>query len=269
MRAVIDVETLRNYLSDPDWFVFDARFSLQKPDAGQEAYQSGHIPSAQYAHLDRDLSQPLSPHSGRHPLPTAAQFQTTMRKWGVNAASNLVVYDSSRFAFAARFWWLCRYFGHDRVWVLDGGLDAWMQQGNPLDTDVPEFAEGNFVAQPRDLQVMNREAILSRPEDLVLIDAREAPRYQGIHEPIDPIAGHIEGAFNVPWQHVTDERGFLKPREVLASLFKEVPEGNRVVYCGSGVTACVVQLALFELDQPMRMYPGSWSQWCSYMLENG
>jgi thiosulfate/3-mercaptopyruvate sulfurtransferase len=252
--------------------IFDCRFSLAQPEEGRSLYTAGHLPGAIYLDLNQDLSSPPSPERGRHPLPDVDQLAAKLAQCGVNFQETIVVaYDDSRLAFAARLWWLLRYLGHDRVAVLDGGLRAWQALGYALTSDIPQPQPGQFNPEIRSHYWIDRPSLkdaLQQP-GLTLVDAREAPRYRGETEPIDPVAGRIPGAINACWQAVTEVDGFVKPvdfhRMYWNSLVPELPETEKtiVVYCGSGVTACVnlFSLALAGMADA-KLYPGSWSEWC-------
>ncbi|MFM7427685.1 MAG: sulfurtransferase [Elainella sp.] len=304
---LVTAEWLQNHLSHPQVVIMDCRFALADPAAGQRAYSVDHIPGAHYLDLNRDLSGPVQRHGGRHPLPRPDVLAAKLTALGIRSATPLdqtlddavaptlvVAYDDSRFAFAARLWWLLRYYGHDQVVVLDGGYGAWRSAGYPVTPVVPEVAQpGRFVPQLRPHWTVEISAIhqaISQPDlPLTLIDSREAERYRGEREPIDPIAGHIPGAVNYPWAEVTDASGFAQPLEIQQQRWSNLPDQTApdpaalassntapsdtapsdtppVVYCGSGVTACVNLLSLAMIGRFARLYPGSWSDWCSYLV---
>ncbi len=248
--------------------VVDCRFSLADPDAGEATYRSGHIPGAVYAHLERDLSAPVAEHGGRHPLPLAQEFAEWLATNGIGLDTPVVAYDDSRFAFASRFWWMLRALGYRRVQVLDGGLAAWVAAGGEL---LEQSAAPEPVAIPRVDDYVGLVDINSLREAMesgaTLIDSREDKRYRGIEEPIDPVAGHIPGAVNFPWQDVTDDNGMALPVEEQQARWQHIDkDSDRVLYCGSGVTACVNLLSLELAGQDdARLYGGSWSDWCSWM----
>ena len=188
---------------------------------------------------------------------------------GINSDSSIVLYDDSRFAFAARLWWLLRYYGHQQVSVLDGGYSAWVKAGYPVTAELPQpTAPGNFQPHIQTAEIVDIatvRAIQTSPNHL-LIDSREVDRYLGKIEPIDPIAGHIPGAVNYPWQDVTTAEGFVLPVEQQQQRWAGInPSVEPIVYCGSGVTACVNLLSLQIAGiTGAKLYPGSWSDWCSY-----
>lgn len=267
MSAMISVDQLKSRLGQTDLSLFDLRFSLADPESGRQDYAAGHIPGARYLHLEDDLSGPIEPHSGRHPLPSAQHFEALMRRHGVHSNHTIVCYDAQRFAFASRFWWMCRYFGHSRVLVLDGGLSAWTAAGNALSDQVDDVLPGQFKAVVQGQLCADRVEVMRIVDkgDRSLIDAREEKRFLGLEEPIDPIAGCIPTAQNQPWLNMTDAKGKLKSVGELQAIWQTTPLRDPVIYCGSGVTACVDVLALHEMGIESSMYPGSWSQWCSYM----
>lgn len=255
--------------------VADCRFSLADHDAGRRAYAAGHVPGAFRLDMEHDLSGPKGPRGGRHPLPNPETFAETLRHAGVRGDSLVVAYDDNRLAGAARLWWLLRYFGHERVKVLDGGFAAWRDAGLPVETSYQALAPGDFTARPHPRMTVDYESLRARlgDERLVCVDAREPERYAGIDEPIDPVAGRIPGAVNYPWQHATDEQGRLRPAREHAARWASLAGdreqdriGDReiVVYCGSGVTASVnlLSLAMAGIEDAL-LYPGSWSDWCS------
>lgn len=252
--------------------LLDCRFNLAEPEAGSQQFAAGHIPGALYASLDDDLSGPVQRFGGRHPLPSPEQFQAFARRMGIDEETHVVVYDDQRLAFAARAWWLLRYFGHEAVSVLDGGLSAWQRAGLPLESGAghtPAQA-GDFTARAGEMATVHYDSVYDRVSNPPwrLVDAREPARFAGHQEAIDPIAGHIPGAVNKPWQSATNEDGSLKTVEELKHLWRDLPSEEPLVhYCGSGVTACVnlfVQHRIGRRDG--LLYPGSWSDWCAHIL---
>lgn len=255
--------------SNGDVVVIDCRFALADPALGESQYAAAHIAGAHYLHLDRDLSGVKGEHGGRHPLPSAAQFEGRLRALGVDSEppTLVIAYDDSRLAFASRLWWLLRYFGHERVRVLDGGYAAWCAAGLPTDAKIPAAASGNFRAQPRPELLVAHEQVRQLGERTALVDSREEARFLGLEEPIDPVAGHIDGALNRPWQQATGADGRLLDAAAQRQRWGGVADREDiVVYCGSGVTACVNLLTLAQIGRDdARLYAGSWSDWCSYL----
>ncbi|MEX2961552.1 sulfurtransferase [Microbulbifer sp. TYP-18] len=271
LPTLISVTDLAAIAAQPDLVILDCRYQLDDPDAGARAFEKGHIPGAVYASLHRDLSGPLSHFGGRHPLPAPQQFEAFARAAGISANTRVVVYDDQRLAFAARAWWLFRYFGHKQVAVLDGGLGAWRDAGLAMATGegVTPAATGDFVASPQaDMTVDYRDIHPEPMPGMQLVDAREPRRFDGEEEPIDPLAGHIPGAVNKPWKRITDEHGFVRNRTELEQHWADLPPDQRLIcYCGSGVTACVNLLSLYLAGRENTvLYPGSWSDWCAHIL---
>lgn len=267
---VISPQWLAEHLEDTQVVVVDCRFSLDDPELGQRQYLESHIRGAYYLHLNRDLSSPVGLHGGRHPLPNLTELAEKLAAIGVNFQETLVVaYDNSRFAFAARLWWLLRYMGHDRVALLDGGFAGWQTAGYPVTDALPmPLQTGTFVPDLRSHLVLDIEAVKARKDlpEVILVDSREPERYRGEREPIDPIAGHIPGAINYPWKDVTDETARLRPLAEQQQRWESLKNAKEImVYCGSGVTACVNLLSLEIAGiKTGKLYAGSWSDWCSY-----
>jgi thiosulfate/3-mercaptopyruvate sulfurtransferase len=272
---VISAAWLSEHLDDPQVVIVDCRFSLAEPELGQQQYRAGHIPGAYYFDLNKDLSSPVGRYGGRHPLPNPSELVDKLAALGINSQGGekqtlVVAYDDSRFAFAARLWWLLRYLGHDQVALLDGGWAQWQAAGYPTSDVMPAPRAGYFVPKIQQDWVMDIEAVKAQKElpDVVLVDSREGERYRGEREPIDPIAGHIPGAVNYPWQEVTDAQGYVRSTAEQRHRWADIEQAKEIiVYCGSGVTACVNLLSL-ELAgiQTGKLYAGSWSDWCSYLV---
>lgn len=266
----ISAAALGDRLSDPNLVIVDCRFRLNDPTWGETQYHQGHIPGAYYLHLDRDLSAPLQQHGGRHPLPKPENFIALLSRLGIEREqTEVVIYDDLHFAFGARFWWLLNYYGHTKAHLLDGGFTAWQGAKNPITTDIPQFRDGDFVPKLQTHWLLGRNDLLvATDHQRLVIDARDGDRYLGKTEPIDPLAGHIPGAINIPWKRVSDSQGFAQPLEIQQQLWAEfAPEQEIVLYCGSGVTACVDWLSLDLIGhRNLKLYPGGWSDWCSYLV---
>lgn len=267
-QPLITAEQLLHLLEDDDVriIVLDCRFSLADPDAGRSRYQNGHIPGAHYAHLDEDLSGTIERgRTGRHPLPDPDALAQRFGTWGIDAETSVVCVDDVGGAFAARAWWLLRWLGHERVAVLDGGIQAWEDAGGALESEEPTPTPRSFVSRPRP-DVLASVGDVAQGRWARLIDSREAARYRGETEPIDPIAGHIPGALNRPFQDNLRDGRFKSAEELHAEfepLMKGLDEAKEAVfYCGSGVTAAhnVLAALLAGWGEP-RLYNGSWSEW--------
>jgi thiosulfate/3-mercaptopyruvate sulfurtransferase len=265
---LIQAENLAERLEDNALRIFDCRFDLLRPEAGQANFHDEHIPGAAYADLNRDLSAPQTPGSGRHPLPEPAAFAARLREWGVSGDSVVVAYDDGNSMYAARLWWMLRWLGHSKALVLDGGMRRWMQLGLPLDETIRSHPPGNFVAHPHPEFVVGAQEVLAASRDGTsrIIDVRAPERYRGDVEPIDAVAGHVPGARNHPFTSSLGADGrFLPAAELRAALEERlagVPPRDTVAMCGSGVTACHLLLAMEVAGlRGARLYPGSWSEW--------
>ncbi len=250
--------------------ILDCRFALEDPDYGQRSYAEGHIAGSSFADLGRDLSGPVVKGvTGRHPLPDPEQLVERLRTWGVNADSEIVLYDDGPGAFAARAWWLLAWLGkRDGVFILDGGLKAWHAAGLPLSLDPPGTPRGSFSGTADNSLVLSTEQLQQRlgQPTLTLLDARAQPRFRGEVEPIDPVAGHIPGAQCAAFSENLGSDGRFLSADQLKQRFA-AKLGDRsptelVAYCGSGVTACHNLFALCLAGYPLAsLYAGSWSEW--------
>jgi thiosulfate/3-mercaptopyruvate sulfurtransferase len=268
MLPWISAADLRSRLDEPQLRVVDVRFELGQPDAGREAYALGHVPGAVYLDLERDLSGPVGRHGGRHPLPEVADLAHALGRAGIDERVHVVVYDGSAGMVAGRLWWLLRWLGHTSVQTLDGGLDAWFEAGGSLSTNVPDVAPVVFTPRPQPHMVIDRTELLARLDDpdLAVVDARAAERFRGEVEPIDPRAGHVPGAVNLPYADNLDGTGRVKSPTELWSRYAAVARSPEIaVYCGSGVSAAHDLMALEAAGVTgARLYPGSWSDWVSH-----
>jgi thiosulfate/3-mercaptopyruvate sulfurtransferase len=266
---LVDSEWLSSQLDNPKVVIVDCRFGLADSNWGEEQYRVSHIKGAYYLSLDRDLSSKAQRHGGRHPLPDLDLLAQKFANMGIIKNETLVVaYDDSRFAFAARLWWLLRYLGHNSVVLLDGGWNDWLKHDYPVSETVAETRLGSFFPQPRLGYLVDIDAVKSaqNQDDVVIVDSRDRDRYLGLTEPIDPIAGSIPGAVNSPWKQVSDQSGYLKSIQAEQQLWQDYQQKEIIVYCGSGVTACVnlFSLSLAGINNT-KLYPGGWSDWCSYL----
>ena len=267
--TLVDDADLAAHVDDPGWRVFDCRHLLTDPEAGSRAYAAGHLPGAFFLHLDRDLSGPTNGCNGRHPLPDPLHLAATLELVGVSAATQVVAYDDSGGMFASRLWWLLRWLGHDRVAVLDGGIDRWLANGRPLTTDIPRSSPGRMTVAQRDWVVSCDEVLADLPIGrFCLVDARSPDRFRGENETLDRVGGHIPGARNRFFRDNLDGDGRFRPAPELRREFDALLAGRSprevVMSCGSGVTACHNLLAMEVAGLPgARLYAGSWSEWCS------
>ncbi|MDD5268775.1 MAG: sulfurtransferase [Methylococcales bacterium] len=266
--TLISAATLNQHINDPKWVVMDCRFSLANSDAGGYAYRHGHIPHARYAHLNKDLSSAITDYTGRHPLPDFALLAKKLGAWGIANDTQVIAYDDNSGAFAGRLWWLLRCLGHEKVAVLDGGIQHWQKQGLPLTTALPDIKVVTYRPYLNTAEWLNASQVQNSlaKKSICLIDARTSERYRGEQEPIDPVAGHIPGALNRAFQLNLDNKGLFLSADSLHNQFKKLfgetaPE-QVVHYCGSGVTACHNLLAMEHAGLTgSKLYAGSWSEW--------
>jgi thiosulfate/3-mercaptopyruvate sulfurtransferase len=246
--------------------VLDVRWRLDQPD-GQAAYLRGHIPGAVYVSLEDELSDHTAERRGRHPLPSGRNLQRAARRWGIRRGAVVVVYDDWTRAGSARAWWVLTAAGLDSVRILDGGLSAWRAGGHELQTGPVDPSPGDVTVTQDDLYAGRRTTLTAKESgDLTLLDARAPEGFRGDVEPIDPVAGHIPGAKNIPSGAVLDPDGTFIGDGALSQLLSDSgidAAGSLGVYCGSGVTAAVAIAALAASGRDAALYPGSWSEWCS------
>lgn len=267
MRSAMLIEA-EELISTAPAVILDCRFSLADPEAGRARYREGHIPGAQFLDLDRDLSGPRGEHGGRHPLPRPEAFAALLASRGIGPDTEVVAYDDSRLAGAARLWWLLRSLGYRPARLLNGGYQAFLAAGGVPDSATPTTAAGAGVAARQFTGYCDIEGLrVLQSQGALLVDSREERRYHGLEEPIDPVAGHIPGAINKPWQGVTTADGRVLDMAGLRAHWGDAAEAEQlVVYCGSGVTACVNLFSLVLLGRENAiLYAGSWSDWCSYL----
>jgi thiosulfate/3-mercaptopyruvate sulfurtransferase len=270
IAQLLNPQQLADLQADTGLVILDCRFSLDDPAYGQRSYNSGHIPGAHYADLNRDLSAPaISGVTGRHPLPEIDKLLGKLHQWGISNHSHIVLYDDGPGAYAARAWWLLAWLGkRDGVYLLDGGLRAWQQAGLALDCNSPTATGGTFAGAPDNGLLLDASGLLGRlgNSDLTLLDARGLPRFRGEVEPIDAVAGHIPGAQCAAFTDNLDAAGRWRSPVELRQRFQaylgERSPDSLVAYCGSGITAChnlfALCLAGFDLAP---LYAGSWSEW--------
>jgi thiosulfate/3-mercaptopyruvate sulfurtransferase len=267
--TLVSTEELFHHLDDASWVVFDCRHDLQRPEVGPREYAKSHIPGARFLHVDADLSGPMTGKNGRHPLPDPEVFARKLGAAGVDRSKQVVAYDAHGGGYAARLWWMLRWLGHDAVAVLDGGWGKWLREERPETTVVPTPSPARFEPAVREAPV-DAAFLLARLRDpsIVVADARAAERYSGATEPLDPVAGHIPGSINRPYQDNLAEGGVFKSREALRALWRpalgDVAPASVVHTCGSGVSACHNLLAMEVAGLGgSRLYAGSWSEWCA------
>ena len=265
--TLIDAHELQALLAaGPATVLLDCGFDLADPAASGRAYAAGHLPSALYAHLDRDLAGHKTGTNGRHPLPAFSDFAARVGGWGVEPGTQVVCYDNQGGLYAARAWWLLRWLGHAKVAVLDGGRAAWLHAGGALHIDAPTVnARPVYPASTPAMPTVDAAALQRQLGVALLLDARAPERFRGDTEALDPVAGHIPGASNRFFKLNLAANGRFKPAAQLREEFLQLGNAADVVHqCGSGVTACHNLLAMAHAGlQAGALYPGSWSEWCS------
>lgn len=264
-HTLVSVNELREQLDKPDWVIVDCRFDLSQPDQGRRDYLVAHVPGAVFADLDTDLSSSGKNGGGRHPLPEPDALRRLFSRLGIDNRCQVVAYDDNGGGFAARFWWMLRHMGHDRVAVLDGGWSAWLAAEAPTRDGDEQRRPREFEGSPRPDETIDVGMVIHVP---LLIDSRDPARYRGEFEPLDPAAGHIPGAYNRFWKmNLDDADRFKSPARLsaeLQQLYGNADPDAVTFYCGSGVTACHNILAAVHAGLPQpRLYPGSWSEWCA------
>lgn len=268
--TILSTDILAEHLNDSDWLIVDCRFDLNHPEWSREEYRKAHIPGAVYADLDRDLASPITPTSGRHPLPTPDRWRETVSQWGITPSTQVVAYDVTGGSLAAvRLWWLLRAYGHSLVAVLDGGYPKWLRENRPLSASLPPAREAvQFTAglNPQSLVTVDQLLLLYRDPDYRLIDARAAERFRGEVEPLDAVAGHIPGAINRPVaQNLNADQTFKSAAQLRSEFLRilgRIAPQQVIAYCGSGVTGVHNLLALEIAGlSGAKLYPGSWSEW--------
>ncbi len=265
---LISTAELAALIGDPNLVIVDTRHDLMNPSIGRDAYAAGHIPGAIFVSIDDDLSGTKTGKNGRHPLPSPEGFAATLGAIGISNASKVVIYDQGSTTYVGRLWWMLRWVGHDNVFVLDGGFAKWEKEGHATETSANALAATTYAASPRDEMRMTAEqthAALASPQRRIL-DARAPERYRGEVEPIDPVAGHIPGAFNRAFPNNLRD-GVYKPADELRAEFEALLAGRKpedlIHQCGSGVSALSNMIAMEHAGLAgSKLYAGSWSEWC-------
>ncbi len=267
--TLVSTDHLARHLGDPNWVVVDCRFTLTDTNAGRQAYLKSRIPGARYAHLDDDLSAPVGPKTGRHPLPDIQTLTEKLCQWGIGVNKQVVVYDDSFGSMAVRLWWLLRWLGHPGVALLDGGYPKWVREHRPTTQEICQVdCHGACASLPERSQYVTADELTRAMtnSDKLILDARPERRFSGEYEPLDPVAGHIPGAVNWNFEENLDIDGTYMPPEALRENYQALLKGRApsdvIHMCGSGVTACHNVLAMEIAGLAgSRLYVGSWSEW--------
>lgn len=270
MINIVDAHWLKENLDNENLVLIDCRFSLMDKNYGKNSFNKRHIKGAVRVDIETELSGPVTKHGGRHPLPNIESLKDTFENIGINNDSIVVAYDDGDLAGASRLWWILKYLGHDKAYVLNGGINLFESVCGPVTNEIILPKKSNFNISLKEDMVVDMEYVKERLHDknIALIDCREYRRYTGEFEPIDIKAGHIPNAINFFWKNILNEKygnNEIKSIDDLKLSFKEFDKYDEIIiYCGSGITASPVSLVLNELNIPHKFYLGGFSDWISY-----
>ncbi|GEL76198.1 sulfurtransferase [Tenuibacillus multivorans] len=264
---IISIDESYHLSTEEDVVFADCRFDLQNKTWGEDAYRKEHLPQAVYFDLERDLSGEVKSTGGRHPLPMLDDFVKTLVQKGITKQTLVIIYDQNR-AFASRLYWMLQLMQHPKVFLMNGGIEAWKEAGYPVTKDLSIDAKSSYGTYKVNEQIVADQQYVKEHKDqnnVALIDSRSYERYIGKVEPIDQKAGHIPGAFNYEWTNILDQKKRFRSSEVLKEYFNELEKMDEIiVYCGSGVTATPNVVALWQAGfHNVRLYVGSFSDWIS------
>lgn len=266
-QTAVSAAELRAHIDDSAWVVFDCRHALADFELGRALYGEAHIPGAYFADVERDLAGAKTGTNGRHPMPESSDFADFLATCGVRDETQIVAYDAGGDMFAARLWFLSRWIGHDRVAILDGGIQAWLAENLPTTAQLPEpRARGRLSVHVHPEYIVDAQYVQSHlhAPNVTVLDARATDRFAGMNETVDPVAGHIPGARNRPFKSNFEADGRLKSPDTLRAEFDalDLPSATIIHQCGSGVSASANALAMAHAGlSGSRIYAGSWSEW--------
>ena len=270
MSNIVNANWLKENLNNEKLVIVDCRFDLMDKNYGKNSYEKFHIENAVRVDIETQLSAPVTTHGGRHHLPSIEDLKSTFENIGISNDSIVVAYDEGDLSGPARLWWILKYLGHKEVYVLDGGIDSFKEAGGKVTTKETTVKKGNFEVHLNEDMRVDMEYVKNRlhNKDIAIVDCRDHRRYIGEFEPVDKRAGHIPSALNYFWMDIlnkNDDKLTIKSDEDLKKHFKELNNYDEVIiYCGSGITASPVSLALNEANIPHKLYAGSFSDWISY-----
>ena len=270
MNNLVNAKWLKENINNENIVIVDCRFNLMDKEYGKKSYEKGHIKGAKRVDIETELSGTVKLHGGRHPLPSIEKLKNTFENLGISNDSIVISYDEGDLAGASRLWWILKYLGHEKVYVLDGGLEDFKELGGEISTEIKKSNKVKLDINVQENMKIDMEYVKERidDEDTVIVDSREYKRYIGEFEPVDKKAGHIPGAVNYFWMDILEKDGdklYLKSKDELRKQFAELIDFDEViVYCGSGITACPNSLALSEIGIKHKLYTGSFSDWISY-----
>lgn len=267
MKNIVSQKWLLDNLSNEDLIILDARAGLTDPNHGYQSYKEGHIKGAQFVSMEETMTGELEIHGGRHPLPDMEEFVEDMKELGINDNSTIVIYDDGDLAMAGRLWWLLKYSGREKVYVLEGGIKDWKDNENMLTTEIEQPITSNSLKlNMNDLMNVTVNYIKAATDSskIAIVDARARERYLGEIEPLDRIPGHIPNALNFPWMDLVAD-GKIMDKEQLVNHFKPLEKYEEIiVHCGSGITGTVNYMLMEEIGFKPRLYAGGYSDWVSY-----
>lgn len=270
MTNLVSANWLKENLNNEKLVIVDCRFNLMDKQYGKRSYEEGHIKGAVRVDIETELSSEVKEHGGRHPLPNIEELKNTFENIGINNDSIIVAYDEGDLAAPSRLWWILKYLGHDKVYVLNGGINEFKEISEEITQEIKSIKKGNFKVEINEDMRVNMEYVKERlyKDNVAIIDSRENQRYKGEFEPVDKKAGHIPSALNYFWMDILNkdkDKLSLKSKEELENYFETLKNYDEViVYCGSGITACPNSLALSEAGVKHKVYAGSFSDWISY-----
>lgn len=270
MSNMVNAQWLKENLNNNKLVIVDCRFSLMDKEYGRRSYDECHIKDAVRVDIETELSAPVKKHGGRHPLPTVEELKTTFENIGISNDSIVVAYDEGDLSGPARLWWILKYLGHNQVYVLSGGIKSFEEVGGQTTDEASTAQKGNFELNVDENMRVDMEYVRERlhKDNVAIVDCRENGRYKGEFEPVDKKAGHIPSALNYFWMNIfsnENDKLTMKSEDELKELFAKLNNYDEVIiYCGSGITASPVSLALREANIDHKLYAGSFSDWISY-----
>jgi len=267
MKNIITAEWLKVHKKNKNLVIIDCRFDMANPEWGPAEYAKAHVKKAVYVNLEKDMTGTVGEHGGRHPLPDLNEFADKMKALGIGDNKAIVIYDDGGYPMASRLWFMLKYIGLNDVRIIDGGFDACKEKGIAI-TNAQTILKPakQLTVRLRDEMICDVDHVRAtiNEEKSVLIDSRANPRYSGLEEPFDKIAGHIPNAQNYFWQETLIE-GKMADKEFLEKKFEALENYDEViVHCGSGITGCVNMIAMEEAGIDSKLYLGSFSDWVSY-----
>lgn len=267
LKNIVDAQWLLDNFNNDRLVLLDCRFDLNDREYGEKEYKKSHIKGAYYVDLEKDLTGNKKEHGGRHPLPEIDKFIERMQSLGINNNSIIVIYDDGDLPAASRLWWMLKYIGMDRVYVLESGFNQWKKKGLETTDEIPMVrSNGKLDINIQSHMICDIKAVKESMgnKNAVIIDSRAKDRYLGIVEPIDKRGGHIPGALNYFWKDIFNDNKIKNEKE-LRLKFKELSEYEKIIiHCGSGITACPNIIAMDEIGIKPVLYLGGWSDWVSY-----